>query len=44
LLGIDFVNCGYNFSILGGAELLNESIRKKGGKGKCIFGDKEQLE
>jgi hypothetical protein len=34
LLGIDFVNCGYNFGVLGDAESSNESIRKKGGKGK----------
>ena len=34
MLGIDFVNCGYNFGILGDAESGNESIRKKGGKGK----------
>jgi hypothetical protein len=44
LLGIDFVNCGYNFGVLGDAESSNERIRKKGGKGKCIFGDEEQLE
>jgi hypothetical protein len=30
LLGIDFVNCGYNFGVLGDAESSNESIRKKG--------------
>jgi hypothetical protein len=34
LLGIDFVNCGYNFGVLGDAESSNKSIRKKGGKGK----------
>ena len=34
MLGIDFVNCGYSFGILGDAESSNESIRKKGGKGK----------
>ena len=44
LLGIDFVNCEYNFGVLGDAESSNESIRKKGGKGKCIFSDEEQLE
>ena len=34
MLCIDFVNCGYNFGVLGDAELSNESIRRKGGKGK----------
>ena len=34
MLGIDFVNCGYNFGVLGDAESSNKSIRKKGGKGK----------
>ena len=34
MLDIDFVNCGYNFGVLGDAESSNESIRKKGGKGK----------
>ena len=37
LLSIDFVNCGYNFGILGDAESSNESIRKKGEKGKCTL-------
>jgi hypothetical protein len=48
LLGIDFVNCGYNFGILGDAESSNASISKKGGEREnvlfCIFGDEEQLE
>ena len=34
LLGVDFVNCGYNFGVLGDPESSNESIRKKGGEGK----------
>jgi len=34
LLSIDFVNCGYNFGVLGDAESSNESIRKKRGEGK----------
>ena len=34
MLGIDFVNCGYNFGVLGDAELSNESIGKEGGEGK----------
>ena len=34
MLGIDFVNCEYNFGVLGDAESSNESIRKNGGKGK----------
>jgi hypothetical protein len=45
LLGIDFVNCGYNF---GDAESSNKSIRKKRGEREnvlfCIFSDEEQLE
>jgi hypothetical protein len=47
LLGIDFVNCEYNFGVLGDAESSNESIRKKGGKGKTYsfaYSDEEQLE
>ena len=46
MLGIDLVNCGYNFGILGDAESSNESIRKKGERENvlfCIF-CKEQLE
>jgi len=45
LLGIDFVNCEYNFGVLGDAS--NKSIRKKGGKGKTYsfaYSDEEQLE
>ena len=34
LLGVDFVNCGYNFGVLGDPESSKESIRTKGGKGK----------
>jgi hypothetical protein len=47
LLGIDFVNCEYNFGVLGDAESSNESIRTKGGKGKMYsfaYSDEEQLE
>ena len=37
MLGIDLVNCGYNFGVLGDAELSKERLRKKGGKGKCTL-------
>ena len=47
MLGIDLVNCGYNFGVLGDAELSNKSIRKRGERENilfCIFSDEEQLE
>jgi len=48
LLGVDFVNCGYNFGVLGDPESSNESIRKKRGEREnilfCISGDEEQPE